>query len=632
MQNLNWKRSVPFIIYTFALSLLFIGNSLAAPDERAVVVKQVENPAIFRNTKDNWGIFIGVNKFYDDSVTPLNYCASDARALYEKISGKDALIPPAQAYILTTDEDAERIPSRRNILKVVDYVCDNADKDSLIIISISTHGFTGEDGKAYILPVDGDPGLLKDTAVSVDRLNEMLQKSKASKKILFVDACRDNPVRGSRSASSSVLTDQFKKSLLAGEGQMTLASCGIGEVSYEDSNKGHGVFTYYLLEGLGGKAHANPDGFITLYTLFQYANRKTEQWCKVNLKDEQNPWLMGSISDDIPLAIKMFEFVEPETATADVTPPPKEDKPNAGIQVIPTKTPEPTPTPQETPSIIRLDQSENFTQDLGGGVKLEMVYIPGGTFTMGCNQDPEALAQMVGGRASSFGTELPTKKVTLSPYWIGKFEITNEQYRVFKPEHDSGSYYRGNAVSLNDPKQPVVRIRWDDAVAYCEWLSKISGKKFRLPTEAQWEFAAKAGAKDICYWGNEYENLGQYENLMDLAAREQNPRWRNSFEFMDRYSATAPVGSYKPNPFGIYDMMGNVAEMCRDGYEPNFYENMATRDPFNDIETRGAAWKSMRGGSFLTYKPIELRSSYRGRLSTRHAIEYVGFRVVCESY
>jgi len=125
--------------------------------------------------------------------------------------------------------------------------------------------------------------------------------------------------------------------------------------------------------------------------------------------------------------------------------------------------------------------------DIEPNTGMEFVFIKGGCFEMG---------DSVG---DGDANERPVHTVCVSDYSIAKFEVTNEQFRKFRPQHNSGTY---EGLSLNGDKQPVVNVSWYDAVAFAKWLSEKTGKIYRLPTEAEWEYAARAGTKTSRFWGN----------------------------------------------------------------------------------------------------------------------------------
>lgn len=338
-------------LHRIILRLLFIfcvgsiATWSAAQEGRQIgVARNQSAAAAIPDAEDNWGIFVGINGFADSTVPLLRFCRPDAEALHNALSGSGKLIPTPQSHLLVTGGILE--PSKANILKAIQHACRTAREDSLIFISISTHGFTGPDGEAYVFPADGDKSLLRDTAVSVKRINEMLSKSKASKKILIIDACREPYSSSGRSSGENKMSDAFQDALKESRGQITLASCDLGQISYEDAAVGHGVFTKNLLEGLQGAAPANSQGFITVTTLSQYAVRKTEEWCNANLKPRQTPWLYGSFSRDIPLARggerQVTSVQQPGSATSRPTP---------------TSRPQATPANQDFSSLDSLLQS-----------------------------------------------------------------------------------------------------------------------------------------------------------------------------------------------------------------------------------------------------------------------------------
>ncbi len=185
-------------------------------------------------------------------------------------------------------------------------------------------------------------------------------------------------------------------------------------------------------------------------------------------------------------------------------------------------------------------------------IEPEMVDLPGGTFMMG----------------NPFGTpqELPVHEVEVSPFAIGKYEVTNREWKRFAEA--TGRYHPPNPLFaqginyfLDRPDSPAVEMSWNDAAAYCAWLSKRTGKDYHLPTEAQWEFAARGGLDGKIYqWGDD-----RREGMANM-----NKDWNGG---------TMPVGSFPPNGYGIYDMMGNVNEMTNDWYSETYYAKSPRKDP-----------------------------------------------------
>jgi hypothetical protein len=139
---------------------------------------------------------------------------------------------------------------------------------------------------------------------------------------------------------------------------------------------------------------------------------------------------------------------------------------------------------------------------------MELVSVKGGCYEMG---------DSVGDGDSN---ERPVHEVCVNDFYMGKYDVTNEQFRKFRPDHNSGKF---EGLSLNDDKQPVVNVSWYEAVDFAKWLSQKTGQTYRLPTEAEWEYAARAGAKTKYFWGNNPDDACKYANVADLSAKK---RWK----------------------------------------------------------------------------------------------------------
>ena len=241
---------------------------------------------------------------------------------------------------------------------------------------------------------------------------------------------------------------------------------------------------------------------------------------------------------------------------------------------------------------------------------MEFVAVKGGCFQMG----------------DTFGDgqsdEKPVHEVCVSDFSMGKYEVTNGQYRKFKRGHDSGNY-EGN--SLNGDNQPVINVSWEDAVAYARWLSTQSQRTYRLPTEAEWEYASRGGTTGRNYWGNGKDDACGYANVHDLSSKRAFSAftWENH-NCDDRNKVAAPSGSYKPNAFGLYDMMGNVWEWCSDWYDGGYYGKSSRDNPQGP--TTGSS-RVFRGGSWRD-DPVDVRASGRGDDAPGGRDDALGFRLV----
>ena len=275
------------------------------------------------------------------------------------------------------------------------------------------------------------------------------------------------------------------------------------------------------------------------------------------------------------------------------------------------------------------------TVDLGSGVTLEMALIPAGDFVMGSTSgavDEQPLAHVRIGR----------------PFWMATCEVTNEQYAQFDPKHDSrvedkNTYQFGiHGYPANTPQQPAVRVPWQRAMAFSRWLSQKTGRSFSLPTEAQWEYACRAGTASPMSYGDLDTDFSKHANMADAKLSEfasdpytvdyplKNPSKYDDWipkdsRFNDGSLLSVAPGRYLPNAWGLYDMHGNVAEWTRTTYRPYPCVAEDGRDS-GDAEGR----KVVRGGSWRD-EPRRCTSSFRLSYLPYQAVYNVGFRVICEA-
>ncbi len=263
--------------------------------------------------------------------------------------------------------------------------------------------------------------------------------------------------------------------------------------------------------------------------------------------------------------------------------------------------------------------------DLGNGVSLKMVLVPAGEFVMG---DYDGL-----------GDEYPVVRVKVAkPFWMGNFEVTNEQYRLFDPDHDSRYEHKGSwsfsenhlGWVLSHPKQPVVRISQNEAIAFCKWLSGKLSRNVTLPTEAQWEYACRAGTDSPLSYGDLDTDFSSYANMADATIKQYayDTDGRHTADillrddrFNDHVLVTADVGRYKPNAWGLSDMHGNVWEWTQTVYKTYPYSELDGRndDPNGDKVVRGGSWHE---------RPKFCRSSVRLSYPPWQKVYNVGFRIV----
>jgi formylglycine-generating enzyme required for sulfatase activity len=269
-----------------------------------------------------------------------------------------------------------------------------------------------------------------------------------------------------------------------------------------------------------------------------------------------------------------------------------------------------------------------------------LVLIPAGEFMMGSSpEESERMLQMMKQKGvhawyqNSPPGEVPRHEVRISsPFYMGMYEVTLGQFRAFV---DAASYRtdaekdgKGGDGKLNgkwtiqpqfnwknmgferSDDMPVVNVTWNDAVAFCEWLASAEGHKYRLPTEAEWEYACRAGATTRNYWGDDESRRNEYA-------------WHNS----NSGGTFHPVGQLKANAFGLYDMCGNAYEYCSDWFSTYAYASIAEKPVADPKGPASGTEKVVRGGSWGT-DPMHCRSAFRGGAGLTHRNMRDGFRVV----
>jgi formylglycine-generating enzyme required for sulfatase activity len=244
-------------------------------------------------------------------------------------------------------------------------------------------------------------------------------------------------------------------------------------------------------------------------------------------------------------------------------------------------------------------RSANYVNSLGS----QMLFIPSGEFVMGSNA-PDAGP-----------TERPLTKVTLSKFYISRHLVTNAEYEQFDSSH-----VRKRALGAGD-RHPVIHVSSLEAIKFCQWMTTKERKKYRLPTEAEWEYAARGTDGRKYPWGN-YEHRGDLANFAD---RNTVFAWSDR-EIDDGYPETSPVGAFPfgASPFGVEDMAGNVWEWCLDYFEP--YRGVAKVNPRGP--TAGAK-RAIRGGSWKS-RFNSLRGTARNSNVPNYSCNDLGFRIVCE--
>ncbi len=307
-----------------------------------------------------------------------------------------------------------------------------------------------------------------------------------------------------------------------------------------------------------------------------------------------------------------------------------------------------------TPPVVSAAEPEVITNSIG----MKLVAIPAGEFMMGAEEDrADTLNHFPYCDPKWLDGELPRHKVRITKsFYMGQHEVTLAQFLKFyhaanykvEIERDGKASYgldkdgqlvesilfrpwdpRGWKIEMD---HPVIFVSWNDCAAFCEWLSKQEGKTYRLPTEAEWEYACRAGSNSRYHFGDDQEELIRFGNVADAdRLKSEFPDTTNAkilsnyVSRRDGYVWTAPVGKFRPNAFGLYDMHGNVWEWCSDWYDEHYYEKSSVDDPQGPPT---GSKRVVRGGGF-DQSPFFLRCARRNRAEPSNRYYYRGFRAVC---
>ncbi len=300
------------------------------------------------------------------------------------------------------------------------------------------------------------------------------------------------------------------------------------------------------------------------------------------------------------------------------------------------------------------DSHKSITNSIG----TELVYIPAGEFKMGSGESTAALkAAFAKIDPKNYKDEHPRHDVRITrPFYMAVYPVTLGQFHKFVEETKyrtdlerdakGGKGYTGdddvpfvinprynwlNTGFEQTDKHPVVDVSWNDAVAFCRWISKKDGKKFRLPTEAEWEYAARAGGSGrYCFGDGAEADLAKHGNVADatLAAKlgAEFAKDRGAVKSSDGYAFTSPVGSFPANKWGLCDMSGNVAQWCSDWYDAGYYGSARLDDPQGP---ESGTFRVLRGATWIS-GPVSCRVAARTAVLPGTGDVTYGFRVVCE--
>ncbi|MBE7385854.1 MAG: SUMF1/EgtB/PvdO family nonheme iron enzyme [Leptolyngbya sp. SIO1E4] len=639
----------------------------------------------------NWAICIGINEYYN--LQPLQYAVQDADSVrnfflqdgqFEQVYyfADDA---PA---IQTPRGPMRSHPTYANLKRFLRERFQKAflDVGDNFWFFFAGHGELHE-GHDYLMPVDVDPGNLEETALRISDITAYLRNCGADNTVLLLDACRSQGRRRglglgteeqkgmvtvyscSPRESSYEIDDlghgAFTYALLEGFKLQGATNCATVErldqyLRYQVPrlNAQHGKPTqtpYTAVEPLA-KNHlillprkATLEDVLTLKTDAQEAELENE----LDLAEQLWIRVLAASPADRP-AISALQRIALKRV-GPVTSPSPGSVSTAGTRSVTASTSKPrvasAPTFEfEATTIARIEQAGFFWQsepkvitqtrkgraeyrreDLGNGVTLDLVRIPEGTFTMGSPADEEG-RDWYGDFVDALkgvNVEGPQHQVRVPTFLMGKYPVTQAQWRAVVALPQVERDLDPEPAQFKGDNRPVERVNWDDAVEFCQRLSRQTGREYRLPSEAEWEYACRARTTTPFHFGPTITtDLGNYRGTdWDYEGKTYSGSYGQGPKGEYRHQTT-DVGSFPANAFGLYDMHGNVWEWCLDHWHQT-YEGAPT-DGSAWLSPDENAWRLLRGGSW-NYGSRNCRSANRNRVARVYGLFLIGFRVVCAS-
>ena len=549
----------------------------------------------FSRAGEKYAFLVGISGYDEKQLKQLPYASADivdfrSVLLDSGFKADNIIMLVDDLSALPKGKQAGRfLPEHKKIREELLILLPALEPDDELIIGLAGHGVQfKDDSDPYFCPLDTNLSD-KSTLISMNWLYQQLEYDKKTKtgcparaKLLIVDACRKDPETRIRRNSNGPELASLTKPQVAEPpaGVVALFSCAEGQEAMEHDPLKHGVFFYHVLEGLKGKADSDMDQQVTLDEMIAFTKAKTTSYVRKELRAPQTPRQKGFV-DGTWILRSLEDSTLPDLITNSI------------------------------------------------GMKLKL--IPAGEFMMGTNETRGDLESAGFVLTDTFDNsdEHPEHKVEITkPFYFGIHEVTRGQFAAFvadtnykteaekdgkggwgmdaagnggqKPEYN----WRTNGLSQTD-SHPVVNVSWNDAVALCEWLSRKEGKMYRLPTEAEWEYSCKSGTRTHFSSGDGLLSLKGSANVLDTSykgkyANNDDAKFQ-PFPFDDGWVYTSPVGQFKSNAFGLYDMHGNVWEWCSDWYDKEYYASSPRKDPPGATTgslrvVRGGSWGGAAGG------------------------------------
>jgi formylglycine-generating enzyme required for sulfatase activity len=567
------------------------------------------------------------------SVDPLRNAVADARAMakaLEKVGFKVA--PP----VLNAD--------RERMLDAIARFAETLGGSDEAVVFYAGHAVEMK-GVNYLLPVDirsDNERSVQFNAIPLNYLLSSVADQKLKFSLMVIDACRDNPFKGSgRNVSSRGLVP----AAAAAQGQMVMYSASEGQKALDrlgpDDKSPNGVFTRVfvkvieeegvhageLMERVKEEVHRLAQSVQHEQLPAFYNAAVGRFYFRGSATSTRRPEDSSARADEDTAAFdaaKSSDVVEAYQAYLDAFPKGR----FAAAARIRMAALRKGATPAAAPSVPENVRPGRELEDCSGCPKL--VVIPGGSFDMGSPADEPDRQDREG----------PQRTVQISAFAMGRTEVTRGEYHRFAREtgrsatgcyeYDGKDWKLIRALGWENPgyeqfdDHPVVCVDWDDVQAYLQWLSKRSGQTYRQASEAEWEYAARAGKSTARHWGDGENEACRFANGADQSARRKFNWGLPLFGCDDGYANTAPAASYRANDFGLHDMMGNVWEWTEDCWNDTYRGAPSSGTPWTEGD---CSRRVARGGSWVN-DPAYARSANRdwNRASLRN--KHLGFRVV----
>lgn len=560
-------------------------------------------------------LLIGVKTFDHASLRELRYTENDVEELATLLDRPGSPFR-GQVRVLTSTRGAKAardMPTAANIRKALQELSSKRTRRETVLVALASHGIelvvappgAGSRGRSSRLEGESTPGdhiypffCPKDAQFEgtdhatgynerLINLNELildtLGKCGAGTKLLLMDACREHE----RVDASRSLSVNYGK---VPEGLAAMFSCKSGQLAYEDPRLKHGVFFYFVLKGLSGEAKDLNSGRVTWERLVAYVGEAMESDSKIYTGGRlQTPHRIANLTGDSAVLVKL------------------EKSPLEQNNGLPLKG-DLRPSRPETQAAAK---------GIENSIGMLLMSIPKGTFKMGSPADAKASKE-----------EKEHEVEITRDFFMGAKEVTQEQYRMVMRNNPSAYSESGQQEStvrhMDTSGFPVEEVTWKDAEKFCKALSALPGERaagrvYRLPTEAEWEYACRGGKpKAIPFQFGHTMFLGQANfDSRSLLIGGKRPTSLNQ---------PCPVGNFEPNRFRLYDMHGNVREWCSDWYDKDYYRKSPKTDPQG---AKVGRYRVVRGGSWRDDDNY-CRSTHRDKLAPDKSDHHTGFRVVCD--